>query len=160
LKIAEISVRRPVTIIMFFVGLTVIGMVSLSRLSIDAFPDVSFPSVIVATTYPGAGPKEVESTVTRPLEETVSTVKNVREVSSISQENVSLITVQFNWGTDLDQGSADLREAIDFWGGDLPSDASSPIVLKFNPSAMPVLFIGVFGGRNPAAGTDRWRCRG
>jgi len=149
-KIAEIAVRRPVTTVMFFIGLSVIGLVSLSRLPIDAFPDIDLPTVIIATTYGGAGPQTVESTVTRPLEEAVSTVENVRRVTSMSQENISFLTVQFEWGTDLDQAALDLREAMEFYRGDLPRDVTDPVILKINPSSIPILFIGAFGGRNPA----------
>jgi HAE1 family hydrophobic/amphiphilic exporter-1 len=149
-KIAELAVRRPVTTIMFFVGLSVIGLVSVTRLPLDAFPDIDLPTVIIATTYPGAGPQTVESMVTRTLEEAVSTVENVHRLTSTSQENISLLTIQFNWGTDLDQAALDLREAMEFYRGDLPRDATDPMILKFNPSSIPVLFIGVFGGRNPA----------
>lgn len=150
MKLADIAVRRPVGVIMLALAVLLLGMVSLSRLAIDMLPNWEFPVVSIVTTYQGAGPQEVEQLVTRPLEESVATVENLENVSSVSQSDSSIIIAQFDWGTDMDAVINDIREKVDRVQGVLPADADRSMVMKFDPAQMPVLIVAVTGDQSLA----------
>lgn len=150
MNIPELAVRRSVTVFMIVIGILVLGFVSLSRLSLDLLPDITYPVAVVTTDYPGAGPEEIEESVTRPLEEVLSTLNNVDTITSDSQTGSSMVVLQFDWGTDMDFATIDMREKIDMIRGMLPEDAGDPMVMKMDPSMMPVLQIGLSGGRDLA----------
>ncbi len=144
------SLNHPVpTIVVFLVGL-VVGFVSLTRLSVDLYPAMEFPLAVVSTTYEGAGPQEVESLVSRPIEEVMGTVSGVTSISSSNYEGQSLVVVQFDWGTDMDQATLAMREKVDRVKGLLPAGADSPTVFKIDPQALPVMTIGLSGDRDLA----------
>ncbi len=143
MKIANISVDRPVTILMIIFIIIVLGGISVSRLPREMMPDITYPVVTVITRYSGVSPEDVENMVTRPIEETVSTVNNVKEVSSVSSEGLSMINVEFEWGTNLDFAAQDIRDNIDFISDFLPDDVSRPIVYKFDLSMMPAIYWAV-----------------
>lgn len=119
------------------------GLFSLSQLKIDFFPDIDFPIIIVFTNYYGVGPSDIENLVTRPLEEAVSAVKNVDKVTSQSMHSFSMIMLQFNYGTDMNQAEIDVRNRIDLIRDYLPKDATKPIVFAFDPSLMPILYLSL-----------------
>ena len=139
----KFSVRHPVSITMLIGILVVLGLVSLSKMGLDLMPDVSFPSVTVVTNYEGAAPEEVENMVTKPIEEAVSRINGVKRVYSVSYEGVSMVTVEFEWGKDIDFAAQDVRDRIGLIEKYLPRDADKPFVLKFDMSMMPVLEIAV-----------------
>lgn len=139
MKITEQAVRHPITTIMIFIGLFIVGLVSLSRLGLDLFPDVSLPTVLISTPYPGVGPYEVESGITRKVEESVSTLNGVKSISSSSSEGVSMVLVNFDWGMDLDNLVPDVREKLNAIEDELPEGANRPNILKFNPEHLPSL---------------------
>ncbi len=139
----KFSVRHPVSITMLIGVLVVLGFVSLSRMGLDLMPDVSFPSITVVTNYEGAAPEEVENMVTKPIEEAVSRINGVKKVTSSSYEGTSIVTVEFEWGKDLDFAAQDVRDRIGYIEKYLPRDASKPLVVKFNMSMMPILEITV-----------------
>ncbi len=146
MNIYEFSVKRPITILMVIIAVFLLGFVSLSRLKIDLLPDITLPVVTITTVYPGAGPEEVETLITKPLEEAAGTVKNLDEISSYSMDGVSNIMVRFKWGTDIDLGAMDVKEKIDPVIDTLPSEAHRPIINKLDISAMmPVVGIAVTG---------------
>ncbi|TDA67028.1 MAG: efflux RND transporter permease subunit [Clostridia bacterium] len=122
-----------------------LGVVSLSGLSLELFPALEMPIAAVITTYQGAGPEEIENLVTRPLEETLSTVSGVDSVQSTSQAGTSMVMLQFAWGTDMDFATLDMREKVDLIKGFLPTDAQDPMVLKLDPTMMPVMQLSVSG---------------
>jgi HAE1 family hydrophobic/amphiphilic exporter-1 len=141
----NLSTSRPITFLMFFIAVIAIGIVSLSSISIDLYPDIDFPTVTIITTYEGVSPEDIETLITKPIEETVASVEDVDEVSSASREGVSMVTVKFKWGKDMDIASLDVREAVDFVKPFLPEDAEEPFIFKFSTSAMPIVFMGLGG---------------
>jgi HAE1 family hydrophobic/amphiphilic exporter-1 len=146
MNLYEFSVKRPITILMVIIAVFLLGFVSLSRLKIDLLPDITLPVVTITTVYPGAGPEEVETLITKPLEEAAGTVKNLDEISSYSMEGVSNIMVRFKWGTDIDLGAMDVKEKIDPVIDNLPEEAHRPVISKIDISAMmPVVGIAITG---------------
>ncbi len=144
--LAKFALRNPITILMAVLAALILGVVSFNKLPVDMFPDITFPSITVATFYPGANPQDIERTVTYPVERAVSTVNGVKYVSSISRQGASLVTVYFNWGTNLDAAQADVLQAVNLIHGDLPKDVQYPIIRKFDVSQISVVFIALFGG--------------
>ena len=149
MRITDTSIRRPVTTILVSLVLVIFGVVGVSRMPVDVFPQITLPSVIIVTTYPGAGPLEVESEVTKLIEQRVGTISNLKEITSRSLENISIIQLQFAWGTNLDAVAADVRDRLDMAVAQLPDAASRPFVLKLDASMMPVLQIGLYGNIDP-----------
>ncbi|NLY55085.1 MAG: efflux RND transporter permease subunit [Firmicutes bacterium] len=145
MKLPELSVKRPVTTLMAFLLIVVLGLVSTGRLNMDLLPKMNFPVAAVITTYSGAGPQEVENLITRPIEETLGTVANVTNLTSSSAAEQSIVIAEFNWGTDMDFALLDVREKLDLIKGYLPDGADSPMVFKFDPSMMPVMTLAVSG---------------
>ncbi|MDZ7338126.1 MAG: efflux RND transporter permease subunit, partial [candidate division KSB1 bacterium] len=143
MNLPELGVRRPVTTIAVFVVILILGLVSLSQLGIDLMPDITLPAISITTTYPGAGPEDVETRVTRVIEDAVSTVPNVDKVTSTSQENISATVVYFKWGTNIDAAAMDVRDKLGFYAPFLPEDATDPLIFKFDASLMPILFLGI-----------------
>jgi len=145
MRISDTSIRRPVATAMIAIGLIVFGVIGINRMRVDLFPNVTLPVIAVATIYPGAGPLEVESEVTEIMERQLGTIPNLREITSRSLENVSVIMLQFEWGTDLDAASSDIRDRIDMAQAFLPDEVNKPFVLKFDPSMMPVVNLTLSG---------------
>ena len=143
MKIAEFSVNRKVTTAMLAMILVVLGGLALTRLGMDLFPEMEFPTISVVTAYAGASPEDIENTITRPIEQVVNTVSGVKKVNSITSEGASIIMVEFEWGTNLDFAAQDLREQIGLYKSYLPEDVSDPLVVKFNMSQIPVIFWGI-----------------
>ncbi|ACB85513.1 efflux RND transporter permease subunit [Natranaerobius thermophilus] len=141
--LSKIALKRPVTIIMAVVIILLLATVSFSRIPIDLYPDMELPVLFVQTDYEGAGPHEVENMVSRPLEETLSTVDNLSQITSISQQDSSQIIMEFDWGTDMDFAALDTRELIDMIGEQLPDDAGDPTVMQLDPDMMPILQVGI-----------------
>ena len=150
MKITELSVKRPITAMMVFVALIVLGYVGYSKMPLDLLPDIEFPIVAVITEYEGVGPKEIESTVTRPLEESLAGINNIDTITSTSKEGMSMIRVQFVWGTDMSLAVSDIRERVDIVKKFLPDGIETPIVLKFDVSMMPIMVLSVSGSRDPS----------
>jgi len=141
--ISKFSVKRPVTILMIILIVILIGVVSLTELPIDLLPNIEFPIAVVSTSYSGVSPEEIENLVTRPLENSLTTVGNIDTLTSISSEGSSLIILQLEFGTDMDFAALEMREKIDMVKGFLPDGASDPNVFKFDPTAMPVMYLTV-----------------
>ncbi len=143
MKITSIAIKRGVTFFMIYLIVIGFGLFSLARLKIDLFPDLTFPVIAIISQYTGVNPYDIETTVTRPLEETVSSVENVKKVSSTTSQGLSLVILEFDWGTDMDQAEIDTRKNIDLIRDYLPDNASAPIIFAFDPSLQPVMFMGV-----------------
>lgn len=148
MKLPELSIRRPVFISMIFVGILVLGLMSLKFLPIDLMPDITLPTVGIVTIYPGATPKDVETLVTKPIEDYVSTVPNLKEVTSRSLENISVVSMRFAWGTDMDEAANEIRSRIDMAKRLLPEDIENPVIFKFDMSMWPILFYGIEAEQN------------
>jgi len=143
LNLPNFSVSRPVTILMLFIGLILIGLISYQNLGLDLLPDLSFPMSAIIVSSSGVAPQEIENMVTIPLEEAVGTIQGVKNIYSYSREGSSLVLMEFNWGTDMDVSALNIREKVDQVKGFLPDDAGDPIVIKFDPSLMPILVLGM-----------------
>ncbi len=137
MQIVEFATRRRVTILMMTLAVVLFGFVSLSRLKLNLLPDLSYPTLTVRTDLPGAAPLELETLVTRPIEEAVGIIRNVRQVRSVSRAGQADVILEFAWGTDMDLSGIDVREKIDLL--QLPIEASRPILLRFDPSTEPVM---------------------
>lgn len=143
MRIPEFAVSKSVTTSMIFIGILVIGAVSLPQVAIDLLPDISFPSVTVSTIYDGASPKEVETLITEPVERAVSTVQDVKRVTSSSNENNSSVRVEFEWGKNMEEAANDVREKVAQIQGLLPEDSQDPLIFKFDTSNWPIMTIGL-----------------
>ncbi len=144
MKITEMAVRRPVTGIMAFIGLTILGIVTFGRLQLDMLPELEFPVIAVITTYPGTAPEPIELLVTRPIEEAVGSAQNVENVYSVSSQDFSFVLVEFSWGTDMRRAEEEVRRNIEIYAEDrLPDDATRSLVFAFDPSLQPVSFIAL-----------------
>ncbi|TDI13930.1 MAG: efflux RND transporter permease subunit, partial [Acidobacteria bacterium] len=143
MKLVEFSTRRPVTVIVFALAAIVFGLLAFTRLATDLLPDITYPSLTVRTTYDGAAPLEVESLVTRPVENAVGVVNNVIRVTSSSRTDVSEVTLEFSWSANMDLAALDVRERLDLLR--LPTDAERPVLLRYDPALDPILRLGLHG---------------
>ncbi len=148
MKLSKMSIQRPVTTVMLILIAVLLGTISIRRLPVDLLPQFSLPYAIVMTQYSGAGPHEIETLVTRPLEGAVATVSNAKNITSISSNGSSIVMVEFNDGTDMDMAMLDMREKIDMIKGYLPEDADEPLVLELDPNMMPIMQIGISGNKD------------
>jgi len=143
MKLAQLSVNRPVTTAMIFIAMVVLGLVSFSMLGLDLMPEMEIPAVSVLTTYQGAGPEEMETLITEPMEDTLSTISGVDEVISVSKEGLSSVTLRFDWGEKIDESTNDVREKIDLIRDMLPEEADNPVIFKFDLAMMPIAIIAI-----------------
>jgi len=144
MKISDFSIKRSVTTAMIILMVLLIGSVALSRLSLDLFPDITFPGAAIITNYEGVGSEEIENLISKQIESSVATVEGVKGVNSTSSRGTSTVVVEFNWGRDMDFAVQDLREQVDLISSSvLPEDADSPMIFKFDPSMMPIMNYGV-----------------
>ena len=151
MNLPDLAIRRPVFITVLFLIATLLGAMSFIQLPVDLMPDVSWPTITVQTTYAGVGPQEMEELITIPMERALSSTPGVTELISTSSEENSRIRVAMEWGIDLDEATDEIRSRIDRVRGQLPEDASTPTIVKFDASSLPVLFLGVSGNMNPRA---------
>ncbi len=145
--IIETAVRRPVAILMLFAGLVLIGLLALNRLPVDLLPAINYPNLTVITTYSDTPADDLSRLVTQSLEEVITGLAGVRRVVSKTREGVSTITVQYEWGTEMDFANLHLREAIDrvAYRDDFPADADRPLILRWDPSARPIAILTLSG---------------
>jgi len=149
MNLSRFAVHRPVLTVMVCLIVIIVGAVSLDRLSIDLMPDITYPTLSVSTEYENASPEEVEDLITRPIEEAMSAVPGVEEVTSVSAEGSSKVRVTFAWGTDLDAAANDIRDRLDRVIGRLPEDAARPGLRKFDLASFPILILGVSSNLDP-----------
>jgi hydrophobic/amphiphilic exporter-1 (mainly G- bacteria), HAE1 family len=158
MKIVEISLRRRVTVSMCAVALVLFGLVAFSRLPINLLPEVSYPSLTVETRFPGAAPGEVEALVTRPVEEVVGIVAGVQRLTSTSRPGLSQVTLEFDWGRNMDFAALDVRQKLDLIT--LARQAEKPVLLRFDPANDPVMRLYLTGGSTAdAASADLYQLR-
>ena len=144
-----LSVERPIGVAVLCLAICILGYIALTRLPVDLLPEVDFPRISIITSYEGVGPEEIETLLTRPIEQAVSTIDGVTEITGESAEGLARVQLQFDWGTDLDNAVNDVRAQLDRLRASLPEDAEQPIVLKFDISATPVATIGLSGTGDP-----------
>ncbi|HUH12614.1 MAG TPA: efflux RND transporter permease subunit, partial [Longimicrobiales bacterium] len=145
MTLPRLSIGRPVGVAMFFLAVIMLGLISFARLPIDLLPEIAYPRLVVYTPYPDVAPAEVERLLTDDIEAQVSTVPGVERVESISREGLSLVTLRFAWGTDMDFAALAVRERLDNLRDQLPELAERPVVLRTDPSADPVLALSISG---------------
>ncbi|HPM01910.1 MAG TPA: efflux RND transporter permease subunit [Candidatus Cloacimonadota bacterium] len=146
--LSEFSITHRITVLMMTILILIFGTIAYFRLGLEIFPEMDYPVITILTQYEGASPKEVEEIVTKPLEMTLSTVKNMKSIKSESMEGYSVIMAEFNWGSNLDASAQDLRDLIDQTMMYLPSSVGRPMVMKFDTSQIPILIYGVTGMSN------------
>jgi HAE1 family hydrophobic/amphiphilic exporter-1 len=145
--LTRLAITRPVTILMLVVALIILGLKSRDRLPVDLYPDIEFPMLFITTVYTGTGPEEIETLLTKPIEDEVSTISGLRKLSSTSSEGVSSVRMEFEIGTDIDGVTADVRSKLDAIRSMLPQDAKAPIVRKMDVGAIPVISLSVASDR-------------
>jgi len=150
MSLSTLSIKRAITFTMVYVFVIGFGLFGLSRLKIDLYPDITFPVIAIITTYTGVGPADMETLVTKPIEEAVASVENIKHIRSQSKLGASLILAEFDWGIDLDKSEKDIRNNVDFIRDYLPDEASEPLIIAFDPQKMPILFMSVSGPMGPA----------
>lgn len=143
MKIYETSVRKPISTALIFVAVIVFGLFSLKNLAIDQLPEMDLPSISVITTYSGANAEDIENNITRRIEDGLNTVSNLKEITSKSSDGVSLVSLEFEWGTNLDEASNDIRDALGRLSDYMPEDAEDPIIFRFNSSLMPIMSFSI-----------------
>ena len=137
------AVKRPVMTILCFVAVAIIGLFSLSTLPVDLYPDIETNTIMVMTTYQGASAADIEQNVTRPLENALNAVNDLKHITSKSRENISLITLEFEYGKDIDVLTNDVRDKLDMVKSALPDDAENPIIFKFSTDMIPIVILSV-----------------
>ena len=145
MNLPKFAVGRPVMTTMVFLGLMILGAVSFTRLQVDLLPEIDFPSISVMTTYEGAGPEEIETLITRPIEEAIGTVEGIDSIESFSAEGRSRVALRFVWGTNLDTALNDVRATIERVKAGLPEDAEDPVIFKFNLGSFPIMQLALSG---------------
>ncbi len=145
MRIVDVSVRRPVGITMLVLAVIALSLVSLRNLAVDLFPKIDIPVAVVATSYQGAAPEEIEKLVTRPMEASLSSIQGMSRLTSQSQANSSLVIMEFKSGTNLDNTLLDIREKVDQVKEFLPKDAGTPSVLRFDPQQLPIMSLALSG---------------
>jgi hydrophobe/amphiphile efflux-1 (HAE1) family protein len=143
MQLPKLSVKRPIATMMAFLAVLVMGAVSYTFLPRDVLPDIELPSLTIITVYPGAAADEVEKQVTKPLERVLAGAQNMKKINSLSKENVSLISLQFNWGENITEAANNVRDLIELVKSELPSDVRQPYIMKINNSMMPVAIYGI-----------------
>jgi HAE1 family hydrophobic/amphiphilic exporter-1 len=149
LKLVEVATRRRVASSMGAVTLVLFGLIALQDLKVNLLPDLSYPTLTVRTEYQGAAPEEIETLLTRPVEEAVGVVKNVRAVKSVSRAGQSDVILEFAWGVDMDLAGLDVREKLEVL--QLPLESSRPLLLRFNPATDPIMRLGLIHGESGKA---------
>lgn len=143
MSIYKTAVNKPITTFMVFTAIIVMGFYSISRIPIDLYPELDPPYISVITTYPGANSSDIETNVTKVLEDALNSVDKLKEITSTTSDNISLITMEFEWETDLNEATAEIRDMIDRVYQFMPEDVERPTIFKFNTSSMPIVFYAV-----------------
>lgn len=153
--LSKLSVRKPYTVVVGIVLIIILGVVSFTSMTVDLLPSMNLPYALVMTTYPGASPEEVEEIVTKPVEQTMATVSNIKEINSVSSENASTVILEFDQTANMDSVTIEMRESLDQISGFWPDTVGNPLIMKLNPDMMPVLIAAVSAGGDNAADISR-----
>lgn len=145
------SVKNPITTFMIFIGVMVLGLFSLYQLAVDLMPEMDIPTISVITYYPGASAEDIEVNVTKPLENQLNALQNLKKVTSQSKDNISFISVEFEYGTNMDEASNNIRDALSLVEKSLPDGCEKPSLFKFSSSMIPVVIYGIKATESYAA---------
>ena len=143
MSLYQSAVKKPITTALIFVGIAIFGIFSLIQIPINLYPDIDTNTIMVMTTYSGASAQDIENNVTKPLENTLNSVSNLKDMTSKSKENVSIITLEFEYGIDIDVATNDVRDKLDMVTSALPDEADTPIIFKFGADDIPILLLSV-----------------
>ena len=143
MSIYKSAVNKPITTLMLFIGIMVVGIYALIKMPVDLYPEIEPPIISVMTTYPGANALDVETNITKPLEDALNSLDNLDEITSTSLDNLSVITIQFEWESNLDEAANDIRNVIDMTLEGLPEDVDRPSIFKFSTNMMPIVFYAI-----------------
>lgn len=151
MSLYEGAVKKPIMTTLCFVAVAIFGLFSLSKLPIDLMPDIETNTIMVMTAYPGASAEDIENNVTRPLENTLNSVEYLKHITSKSSENISIVTLEFDYGHDIDVLTNDVRDKLDMVTSSLPDEVNNPIIFKFSADMMPILLLSVQAEESQAA---------
>jgi len=143
MSIYKSAVRKPITTLMTFLAILVFGFYSLSNLPIDLYPEIEFPAITVMTTYRGASAADIENNISKPMESSLNAIDNLKEITSESRDNMSIVSLEFEYETDLGEAANDIRDALSLLDNVLPEDADAPMLLKISSSMVPILMYAV-----------------
>lgn len=137
--LSKYSVKKPYTVVVAVVLIIILGFVSFDKMTVDLLPNMNLPYAVVMTTYQGASPEEVEATVTKPVEQAMATISNIKNVSSQSMENASTVILEFEQTANMDSVTIEMRENLDQIKGFWPDSVGNPMIMKLNPTMLPVM---------------------
>ena len=143
MSLYEGAVKKPIMTSLCFLAVAIFGLFSLSKLPVDLYPDIDTNTIMVMTSYQGASASDIENNVTRPLENTLNSVSNLKHITSKSSENISVITLEFEYGYDIDVLTNDVRDKLDMVSSELPDEVNTPIIFKFSTDMIPILLLSV-----------------
>lgn len=143
MSLYEGAVKKPIMTSLCFLAVAIFGLFSLSKLPVDLYPDIDTNTIMVMTSYQGASASDIENNVTRPLENTLNSVSNLKHITSKSSDNISVITLEFEYGYDIDVLTNDVRDKLDMVSSELPDEVNTPIIFKFSTDMIPILLLSV-----------------
>ena len=149
MSVAKTIVSRPTTVLIIFLLLIGLGIFSLVHLSVDLYPEIEFPMLVVITPFPGAGPEEVERSIVRPLEAVFAGISGIEDITATASQHSSMVMLRFTFGTDLADASNSVRDALELVRGQMPDGANAPMVFRFDPAMIPIMGLTVSGLRPP-----------
>ena len=145
MRLTDLALKRPIAVSMIFLALGLMGFLSWQRLPLELMPNLNYPQLTVVTNCENVGPQEMESLVTKTVESALGTIGHTRQINSISREGISLVTMDFDWGTNMNYASLDVREKLDQVKDLLPKEASTPMIIRYDPGSLPVMSLAVKG---------------
>jgi HAE1 family hydrophobic/amphiphilic exporter-1 len=151
MSIYRSSVEHPVTTALVFLALTILGIFSLVQLPVDTLPDIESNTIMVMSSYPGASAEDVETNLTKVLENSLNGVPNLKNITSNSRENIAVLTLEFNYGIDIDDATNDVRDKLDMVSQSLPDGASSPFIFKFSADDLPIMILSATADQSVSA---------
>ncbi|WP_321478571.1 efflux RND transporter permease subunit [uncultured Bacteroides sp.] len=151
MSLYEGAVKKPIMTSLCFLAVVIFGLFSLSKLPVDLYPDIETNTIMVMAAYPGASASDIENNVTRPLENTLNAVSNLKHITSRSSENMSLITLEFEYGNDIDVLTNDVRDKLDMISSSLPDEVETPVIFKFSTDMIPIVLLSVQAKESQAA---------
>ena len=137
------AVKKPITTVLVYVAIAILGLFSLTRLPIDLYPDIEQNAIMVITSYPGASAADIETNVSRPLENVLNSVSDLKHITSESKENISIISLEFEYGIDIEVATNDVRDKLDMVTTMLPDEVENPMIFKFGMDDIPILILSV-----------------
>ena len=151
MSIFRTAVNKPVTTALIFLAFAILGVFALTRLPVDNFPDIESNTIMVMSSYPGASAEDVENNLTKVLENSLNGVSNLKDITSNSRENISVLTLEFEYGTDIEVATNDVRDKLDMVVQTLPDGASSPTIFKFSADDMPIMILSATADQSVSA---------